>query len=505
MSFMEALNQTLGEEFNNSVTENGALGYATTQKPLLDMNYKVGSYRNMDEQTLIADFKKAFYENKILALKWLFYARDIRGGLGERRLFRIITKYLAQVETEYMSRLIPLFAEYGRYDDLLVLLDTDLKYQVIDIIKSTLNSDMENMQQNKPISLLAKWLPSENASSLKTKNTAKYIIKGLNISVVQYRKMLSKLRAYINIVEKQMSANQWEDINYTAVPSKANILYRNAFLRHDTERRKQFLEDLKNNKTKINSSVLFPHEIVNAYYEYRSWNDRTKEYDETLEQLWKSLPDLVKENDTTMVVADGSGSMTRTVGTTNITALSVANALAIYFAERCNGVYKDKYITFSAKPQLVDLSKGNNLRDKINIALNYNEVANTNIEAVFDLILTTAVKSKMKQEDIPKNILILSDMEFDSCTSHANAKLFKTIENNYKEAGYKLPRLIFWNIMSRTCTIPIKENELGVILVSGFSTNIIKMLMSNETDPYQALLAVLNSDRYKTIEDTINI
>ena len=502
---MEALNQTLGEEFNNSVTENGALGYATTQKPLLDMNYKVGSYRNMDEQTLIADFKKAFYENKILALKWLFYARDIRGGLGERRLFRIITKYLAQVETEYMSRLIPLFAEYGRYDDLLVLLDTDLKYQVIDIIKSTLNSDMENMQQNKPISLLAKWLPSENASSLKTKNTAKYIIKGLNISVVQYRKMLSKLRAYINIVEKQMSANQWEDINYTAVPSKANILYRNAFLRHDTERRKQFLEDLKNNKTKINSSVLFPHEIVNAYYEYRSWNDRTKKYDETLEQLWKNLPDLVKENDTTMVVADGSGSMTCTIGTTNITALSVANALAIYFAERCNGVYKDKYITFSAKPQLVDLSKGNNLRDKINIALNYNEVANTNIEAVFDLILTTAVKSKMKQEDIPKNILILSDMEFDSCTSHANAKLFKTIENNYKEAGYKLPRLIFWNIMSRTCTIPIKENELGVILVSGFSTNIIKMLMSNETDPYQALLAVLNSDRYKTIEDTINI
>ena len=205
--------------------------------------------------------------------------------------------------------------------------------------------------------------------------------------------------------------------------------------------------------------------------------------------------------------------MTVNVGGGNVTALAVANALAIYFAERSSGQFKDNYITFSERPHLVDLSKGKNLREKIQIALKHSEVANTNIEAVFDLILTTAKKNNMEQSDLPANILIISDMEFDGCATsngggryargRVDARLFDEIAKRYAEAGYKLPRLVFWNVNSRTNTIPIKENEAGVALVSGFSPNIAKMVMSGQTDPYECLLETLNSDRYKPIGDAL--
>lgn len=232
--------------------------------------------------------------------------------------------------------------------------------------------------------------------------------------------------------------------------------------------------------------------------------------------MWKALPDYVKESGNTICVADGSGGMTSTVGGTNISCLDVANALAIYFAERSSGQFKDKYITFSEHPQLVNLSSGKSLRDKIGIARTHNEVANTNIEAVFDLILTTAIKAHMRQSELPANILILSDMEFDSCATTSNfgsanryrshgidKKLFSVIAKRYAEHGYKLPRLVFWNICSRTGTIPVKENDLGVALVSGFSPSIVKMVLSNSTDPFECLLEQLNSERYAPVEQAV--
>jgi hypothetical protein len=229
-------------------------------------------------------------------------------------------------------------------------------------------------------------------------------------------------------------------------------------------------------------------------------------YDAALEGMWKALPDTVKGNGNTLVVADGSGSMTCNVGgQTGVTALDVANALAIYFAERASGEFKDKYITFSHKPQLVDFSNAKSLRDKIQIALRHNEVADTNIEATFDLILQTAVNNHMAQEDMPKNVLIISDMEFNSAVGwhRPNETLFATIAKKYAAYGYKLPRLVFWNVNSRTGTVPVKENNLGVALVSGFSVNIVKMVMSNKLDPYECLLDVLNVERYQAIEDAV--
>jgi hypothetical protein len=258
-------------------------------------------------------------------------------------------------------------------------------------------------------------------------------------------------------------------------------------------------------EVKVNAKTLAPHEIVHKY------GRNSRSIDTSLEVLWKNLPTNFKMDGSTMVVADGSGSMTSTINGTNVSALSVANALAIYFAERAKGPYANKYITFSSRPQYVDFSRCNTLRDKIYEAHKHNEVSNTNLEAVFDLILQTAVSNKLKQTDLPAQILVISDMEFDSATSgHSgwwggdsfrvmSRTLMQEIANKYARYGYKLPKLIFWNVMSRTGTIPVKDNEYGVSLVSGFSPNTMKMVMANETDPYVQLVKLLNTKRYEAI------
>ncbi len=521
MNFMNALNSTI----NNapSVTENGAIGYRTTGKELLDLNFAVASLRHMDEAEIVKRFTKAFFENKILAMKWLFYARDVREGLGERRLFRVVLSYLAQNNPDMVIPVINLIPEYGRYDDLWCLLDTPVSalavQQIVDI---QLKQDLRNMANGKPISLLAKWLPSINASSPKTKEYGKKLRKALGMTERDYRKTLTALRKYLDVVEVKMSGKNWSEIKYEAVPSRANLVYNKAFLRNDEERRREYLGKLEKGETKINASTLFPHDIV---HKYTNGRQRVSPKDATIEALWKALPNTVKGCGNTIVVADGSGSMTCTVDPkSRTTALDVANALAIYFAERSSGQFKDKYITFSENPRFVDFSNCETLHDKLQLALSHCEVANTNIEKVFTMILVTAVQNRMRQEDLPQNILIVSDMEFDSCatsgepqmsynrywgyyssgtTVRPTTTLFDEIAKEYAAHGYKLPRLVFWNVNSRTGTIPVKENDLGVALVSGFSVNVAKMVMSNKLDPFECLLETLNSERYSPVEKAL--
>lgn len=510
MSFMNAMKSTLNNEFNVSVTENGAIGYRTTGKELLDINFAVTSLRSMSDAEVVKRFKKAFCEDKVLAMKWLFFARDAREGLGERRLFRVVLKDLVESNPEMVIPVINLIPEYGRYDDFWCLLNNKESANVIyKIVDQQIEEDLKNMNENKPISLLAKWMPSVNASSAQIKKYAKQLCKAFGVSERDYRKILSMLRKYLDVVETKMSAKNWSEIKYEAVPSRANLIYNNAFLRNDEERRREYLSKLEKGETKINASVLYPHDIVHKYSSGDYWGVRLKHTDATIEGLWKALPDTVQGCGNTIVVADGSGSMTTTVGgNTGVTALEVANALAIYFAERSSGDFKDKYITFSQRPQLVDFSNCKSLHDKLHTALAHNEVADTNIEKVFDLILTTAINGNMSQEDIPQNVLIISDMEFNHCAvvgdgrygNRPNQRLFDVIAKKYADAGYKMPRLVFWNVNSRTGTIPVKENELGVALVSGFSVNIVKMVMSGKTDPFECLLEALNSERYAPVE-----
>lgn len=505
-NFMSAVKNTL--DGAPSVTENGAVGYRTTGRTLLDLNFAVASLRSATEQDIANRFIKAFFEDKGVAMKWLFFARDIRGGLGERRLFRAAMLQMAKDHPDYIKAVIALVPEYGRWDDLWCLLDTTLADDVISLVAQQLHKDMADAQEKKSISLLAKWMPRRKSSSGQSRKYAAMMCSAMNMTEREYQHTLSNLCRYLVVVEQQMSSRQWDEIEYQRVPSRANLRYNSAFLRHDEDRRRAFLASVERGEAKINASTLFPHDIV---HQYESKNGT----DATLEALWKALPDTVHGCGNTIVVADGSGSMRVRVGGTDVSALEVANALAIYFAERSSGQFKDNYITFSENPRLVDLSKGRNLREKLSIARRYNEVANTNIEAVFDLILDTAIRNRMSQEDLPQNILIISDMEFDGCaTCGSNSRysysvnrptvtLFDTIAKRYRDAGYQLPRLVFWNVNSRTGTIPVKENDLGVALVSGFSPNIAKMVMSGQLDPYQCLLETLNAERYQPVENAL--
>lgn len=483
-------------------TENGALGHRSTGKNLLDMNFRISSYRNMSEDKIIQDFMKAYADDSILAIKWLFYARDVRGGAGERRLFRVIYDYLIRNDVEVAKKFITLIPEYGRYDDLFIGIGTEIEKDTVDFIRKQFNSDIVGLGIGREISLLAKWMPSENASSKETKVLAEKFAKWLGMSNRNYRKILSKLRGYLNVVEKDMSANRWDKISYSGVPSKANIVYKGAFMKHDEARRTIYLEDVANGVQKINSSTNFPHDIAKHYMTGSAWGYTEVPLDNTIEALWKALPEY-GELSNTLVVADGSGSMFQTIGETNTSALHVANALAVYFAERNKGDFKNKYVTFSSRPQIVNLGDGT-LKSKIDIAMTHNEVSNTNIESVFNLILNTAISMHMTQLDLPETILCISDMEFDYMTEgRMDSALFEDMRVKFEENGYKLPKLVFWNVMSTSLAIPVIENELGVNLVSGFSPSAIKMVLSGILDPYSALLSVLNSERYKLVEDIL--
>lgn len=513
-NFYDQLQETLTDSpLNRSMTENGALGYRTTGKKILDINFAVSSLRSKSDSEIEMMFTEACGDDLNTAIVWLFMARDARGGLGERRLFRVCMKYLAREFPEKTRKLLPLISEYGRWDDLLCLNGTKVRTDVYRIVKEQLTQDMANMKAGKSVSLLGKWAPSLNTSSKETRANAEALRKALNITPREYRKMLSALRRYIDVTERKMSANQWKEIKYEAVPSRANLVYNSAFLRHDEERRREYLGKLEKGETKINASVLFPHDIVHKYM-YSSYGTRMKPTDAALEAMWRALPNTIKDGEGTIVVADGSGSMEQPIGKTQIMAWEVAHALAIYFAERLPEPYKDQYITFSSKPQMVKLGGAGTLRGKLQIAAQHSECTNTNIEAVFDLILGTAIRNKLTQKEMPKNILIISDMEFDAASNgrswnsannfrSPSKTLFEEIATKYRRAGYQLPRLVFWNVNSRTGTIPVKENELGVALVSGFSPNVAKMVMSGKLDPMEALLDMLNSPRYDAVREAL--
>jgi len=517
-NFMDKVQKTLDRENPNvSYTENGAVGLKTTGKALLDLNFKLSSMRNMSESQIWSEFLRAYNEDPVLAVVWVFFARDARQGCGERRTFRVIMQHLAHENSGLVVDLLPLIPEYGRWDDLLDMIVGDVPSFVSDrafyIFLHQLEEDVFNAHSGKPISLLAKWVYSSVTSSKETRRKAEILRNKLGYTQKEYRKTFANLRKYIDVTEQKMSSQNWGDIDYEAVPSKAGMQYRNAFKRHDPHRYECYLEKVKSGDAKMHADVLFPYEIVHAYMasDDYGWQEKTKAYDETLELKWKNLPNTVTEGNGTLVVVDGSGSMSTRIGNTSITAHDVARSLGIYFAERLTGEFKNRFITFSAEPKVVGFNGIESLKSKLDILISEDDCSNTNIERTFDLILQTAVDNQMKQEDIPANILIVSDMEFDSCSSSYDwdggylrltkfdGTLFDAISAKWAEAGYKLPRLVFWNVCSRTGTIPVSENELGVALVSGFSPMIADMVMSGELDPYKVLVNKLHTPRYEAV------
>ncbi|MDE5834185.1 MAG: DUF2828 family protein, partial [Ruminococcus sp.] len=364
--------------------------------------------------------------------------------------------------------------------------------EAVDEMKKQLDSDIEAMKNNETVSLLAKWLPSVNATSAETKAMGKKIARLFGMKEKNYRHTLSALRKYIDIIENRLRVSDYT-FDYSKQPSGAMFKYSKAFIRNDNERYTEYLNAVQKGETKLNTSTLYPYEII------RRCENASKDERKSLDVTWNNLPVYCSNNENAIAVIDTSGSMTWSPDN-SVSPLDVALSLGIYFAEHNTGKFANHFITFSRNPRLIEI-KGNNIYEKVKYCNTFSEVDNTDLESVFNLILTTAVKNKIPQNELPSKIYIISDMEFDMCIEGGNSMpLFNAMKNKYKNHGYELPTVIFWNVDSRNSNIPIDISDTGATLVSGFSPVIFDMAISNELSPESIMEKVISSERYAVIK-----
>ena len=474
---MSNLLNAIQKSQNYTRTENAALTHKSTLDGVLDFYYHAPARRGQDNTGL---FLKAFAEDRLTAIRCLFYIRDIRGGQGERETFRQGLHELYKNFREVFDHILSYVPVYGRWDDIVEYVSDP---KVVSVIREQLTLDLGSEDG---VSLLAKWMPSINTSSKETVALAHRWVKALGWTPVQYRKNLSALRGRIKLVETLMSQNKWNDISYGQIPSRAGLIYKDAFKRHDGTRYEEFLAAVVRGEEKINSGTLYPYELV-----AKSLHEK----DQTAEAMWKCLPNYADTDDNALVVADVSGSMLSGMGT--VAPITVCISLAIYLAERNKGIFHDKFITFSETPTVQAL-KGQTLYEKIQNLAKASWGMNTNLQSVFNVVLATAVKAKLPVNEMPTKIFIISDMEFDSCVSN-NTNL-EVIKAKYAASGYKLPTIIFWNVSSRNDQTPVTMDEKGTYLVSGCSPSIFeKAIKAQATTPMECMMEILNGPRYEPI------
>ena len=485
------------EEANAALTENGALTHATTGSDCLDLFATVGALRGADDAEIERRFMRAFAEDPDLAMKLAFYARDVRGGLGERRAFRVMLRWLSKNAPASARKNAPHIAEYGRFDDLLTLLDTPCETEALVCVKAQLSSDLEALKEGDeaPVSLLGKWLPSVNASCPATVALARRMAKALGMNDAQYRRTLSALRKRIDILENHLRERDYS-FDYSRQPSQAMYRHRQAFFRNDEARYRAFLNRVAGGEATLHTGTLTPYEIISPFFGNYGVGHVSEEVRRAADVTWNALEDFTR-GENALVVADGSGSMYGRYGGGPLPA-AVAQSLAIYFAERNRGAFHGSFITFSRTPKLVEV-KGRDIFEKVRYCASFSEVANTNVLAVFKLVLAAAVKHQVPQEELPSTLYFISDMEFDRCAEDAEMTNFQHAKKLFAQRGYELPRVVFWNVSSRNQQQPVTMNEQGVALVSGSSPRVFAMLKNGTLDPYGFMMDVLGGERYAKI------
>ena len=482
----------LKKEANIAYTQNGAVTNLGTMSDCLDLFAAIGAIRAAGEQDIINRFVRAYTENADIAMKILFFGRDVRGGLGERRVFRVIINWLAENEPASLRKNIELIPEYGRFDDLVSLMGTPCEDDAVRVIHKQLQADIAAGAE---VSLLAKWLPSVNASNAETVRAAKHIAHRLGMTDREYRKTLVALRKKIRIIENNLRTKDYS-FDYSKQPSKAMFKYRRAFQRNDGKRYSEFLKAVQSGKSQLHADALAPYEIVRAALNVGGWRmryDLSDADENALNASWESLPDFCGDRNA-LAIVDTSGSMY------DFDALpaAVALSLGLYFGERSKGVFRNHFIEFSSDPQLIEI-KGKTFSERLRYLCTFNKVANTDIEAVFDLILNAAVSGGASQEELPETLYLISDMEFDRCVRNASLTNFENAKRRFAEHGYKLPKTVFWNVASRGGNQPVTMNEEGTALVSGCTPRLFSMVAGGDVTPYSAMADMLSSERYAQI------
>ena len=489
-------------ESNFTETENGAIALKSTDSALLDLFSIAGATRELSPVEIENYFYSAYLEDPLLTLKLAFYTRNIRGGLGERRAFRIMLRKLANINPKAVIKNIHLVPKFGRWDDLYVLVGTKVEKEMFSFMKETFLKDLQAMEKQEEVSLLGKWLKSINASSEESKKLGKLTAKAFGMSEKEYRKAISNLRNYIDVTEKRMSENKWNEISYSGVPSIAMKNYRWAFFKHDKERFEEYISKVEKGEEKINSSTLFPYDILLAGNLDASPRKNFKiDSDKVLEMQWKNLPNYIEGKHNILVMADTSYSMTEDGGRPIATAIG----LAIYFAERNFGPYKDLFLTFSSVPHYVNIT-GNSLSEKVSKIPSC--IENTNIEKAFELILETAKANNIPQEEMPESLIIISDMQFDAADyqayqnriSGAKETFMKTMEKKFASYGYNIPKIIYWQVDARQSAIQAHMGDSNVYLVSGNSPSTFRDVLNLSVGtPYDAMVKILNSSLYEEV------
>ena len=468
MNYLDSLKE-------NSTIENtkGGRYYGTTYDANLDIFAGISRYNDTDE--IIEKFKKAIAEDKTLALANLMYLLDIRSGKGERLLFQTLFRYLCENEKDLALLILSKIPEYGRWDYILEGLDTLIEDEVIELIKKQLEEDKKSEEPT----LLAKWLPSHRTHNVRNE-IAKKLIKKLDITEEEYRKTLTGLRRKLKLIENNLSKKDYENINFENVPTKAMLKYRESFNRNCSKKYQEYLEQVKNGERKINTTGLYCYEIVRNILLGIPVDDKL------FDLMWKNQKDFLKGYDKNlMVIADTSGSM----GYPNELPLSNSIGLAIYIAERNKGAFKNHFITFSETPRMHEVI-GKDIVEKVN-NIEF-EIANTNIDEVFKLLLNTAIENKSKQDEMPSHLIIISDMEFDEGVYSKDRTNFNGWKKHFKENGYELPKVIFWNVSANTMGVPVTKFDNDVAMVSGFSPSVLENLLTlDNLTPMKVMLQTL--------------
>lgn len=478
-------------------TENGAVALKTTDDALLDLFGTIGALRNADEARITSLFEEAYNANPLYATKILFYARDIRGdeetqGLGERRVFRIILKYCALYHPEAIRPNLDLIGIYGRYDDLYELIGTPLENEMWTAMKKQFEEDLDNMSKGNAISLLAKWIKTADASSPKTRALGKLTAQKLGYDVYNFKRIVRAMRKQIGVVEALMSTGRWDEIKYSEVPSRAMLIYRNAFRKHDEERFNQFAQKAVTGEEKINSGTLYPYDLIGKGIDHWDWRWKlTGTENDIIQAQWDHLPNYVEPGTNAIVMADTSGSMD---GRPIMTALG----LAIYFAQRNVGAYHNLYMTFSCHPKYQTI-KGKTLAQIFHNMDYSGWQMNTNCEAGFNLILDTAIKNHVEPAEMPKSLIIISDMEFDQA-GNRQWSFYDQMRARFAEYGYEIPQIVWWNVESRHDVFHADKNRKGVVICSGQSSGIFKNLIGSiSMTPTEFMMKCIDSKRYEPI------
>lgn len=468
-------------------TENGAVALNTTGDKLLDFYATVGALRGADELRIQRLFADAYNEDALLATKIAFYARDVRGGLGERQTFRTIIRYMADYHPEALRPNLDLIGVYGRYDDMYSLIGTPLEEDMWKAMKKQFEEDLTNLHADKAVSLLAKWIKTADASSKETRKLGILTAQKLGYPVYNFKRMVRTLRRKIGVIESLMSAGRWDEIEYSEVPSRAMMVYRNAFQRHDEIRYGAFIDKAVKGEEKINASTLYPYDLIEKIMPcYGSIKQ-----DKTVEAQWRQLPNYVEEGTNALVIADTSASM-------NGRPICSALGLAIYFAERNKGAYHNMWMSFSQDPNIHFL-RGETLAQKLNNIDRRDWMNNTDLKATFDLVLDIAIENNVSKDEMPKSLIVISDMEIDRC-GNRNWSFYDKMAHKFKKNGYDIPNIVFWNVASRHDVFHADSTRKGVQLVSGQSASTFKNLLSCiGMTPVEAMLKTINSERYDAI------